>query len=594
MTPSTMHRATAVFVLAAALAAAAARVPVTAQEIRFESELPRTLVFVPEAGGSGVAASGVGSFLIEAGFPLVDPALAHTAAQRELVQAALQGDEGAAVRLGRDFGAQILILGQADWGTSPDPISGTLVTGTSDVRLRALRLDEGAVVATAEGAGREIEATDQAARNGAIRAAVDEVIEETGFLGAIVNDWEANAWTGRGYFEPDPGSVESAVRRADGIGPGIAILGTRVRPAEGTDLTTRGIGVVRRSEAREADGVANVVEIEGVVVGRDVAVTVEGEPASLEPVRAVEAQRLGIDEGPASRFVARTTLSLDRDSVEIVARDGAGNTRTAFASPRIDERWAVIIGIGDYHDGLIPDLDFAAADARAVHDFLRSDAAGPFEEDHVLLLTDEQATGRAMREAMFVFLQQADWDDLVVIYFAGHGAPDPNRPDNLYLFPVDAEIGSLASTGFPMWDVKTALRRQIAAERVVVIADACHSAGTAEDADTGNPIGGAFDDLFTPSRRLTLTAADVNELSYEDARWGGGHGVFTWHILQGLQGDADADGDGIVTFVEVASFVKTGVGHATDGRQNPQHSGLGDVPLAVAGAGGRGEDAGDR
>ncbi len=561
--------------------------PVAAQEIRFESELPRTLVFVPEDGSAGVTVGELTSFLVEAGFPLVDPALAHTAAQRELVQAALAGDEGAAVRLGRDFGAQVLILGQADWGTSPDPISGTLVTGTGEVRLRALRLDQGNVVATATGAGRELEATDQAARNGALRAATEEVINETGFLGGIVNDWEANGWTGRGYFEPDPGSVEESVGQAGTGGPGLAILGTRVEPMEDSEMATRGIGVISRTEHEARQNATNLVEIEGVVIGSDVAVEVEGEPVSLERLSAADAQRLGITRGPASRFVARTPLALDRDSVRIVARDGQGNTRTAFASPRIDERWAVVIGIGEYDDGLIPDLEYADDDARAIHDFLRSDAAGPFEEDHILLLTDEQATGAAMREAMFVFLQQADWDDLVVIYFAGHGAPDPDRPDNLYLFPVDTDVDALAATGFPMWDVKTALRRQISAERVVVIADACHSAGTGESdiPIDGNPIGGSFNDLFTPSRRLTLTAADVNELSFEDARWAGGHGVFTHHILQGLNGDADADGNGIVTFVEVATYVKGGVRDATDGRQNPQFSGLGDIPLAVAGAG---------
>ena len=128
------------------------------------------------------------------------------------------------------------------------------------------------------------------------------------------------------------------------------------------------------------------------------------------------------------------------------------------------------------------------------------------------------------------------------------------------------------------------MRRQIAAERVVVIADACHSAGTAEG-DAANPIGGSFADLFSPSRRLTLTAADLNELSFEDAKWGGGHGVFTHHILQGLQGLADADRDGIVTFTEVAAYVRASVNRDTAGRQNPTFSGLGDVPLAVVGGG---------
>ena len=195
-------------------------------------------------------------------------------------------------------------------------------------------------------------------------------------------------------------------------------------------------------------------------------------------------------------------------------------------------------------------------------------------------LTDfsKEENAQALREALFVFLQKANYNDLVFIYFAGHGAPDPKRPDNLYLLPHDADLKQLAATGFPMWDVKTALRRQIKAERVIVVADACHSGGT-KDGET-NPINGSFSDLFTPSRRVILTAADDNELSYEDAKWGGGHGAFTHNFVEGLKGAADADKNGIVTFQEAADYVTARVKVDTNGRQTPQRGGLGDVPLA--------------
>jgi hypothetical protein len=100
-----------------------------------------------------------------------------------------------------------------------------------------------------------------------------------------------------------------------------------------------------------------------------------------------------------------------------------------------------------------------------------------------------------------------------------------------------------------------------------------------------NAIAGGFSQLFTPSRRLMMTAANTNEFSLEDARWGG-HGVFTHFLLEALQGKGDLDGDGIVTFTEVFDYVANNVRTATDGRQNPQRSGFGDIPLAVVPAGG--------
>ncbi len=554
--------------------------PAAAQNIAFKTDLPRTLVFIQEDGRSQVASREMTAFLREAGFPVIDPALAHEAAQRELVRAAMEGDEGAATELGRDFGAQVLILGIADWGARPDPVDGTLITGTTEVSVRALRLDLGTVVSNGIADARVIEVTEQAAKSKAVRQATQEILNG-GMVGKLINDWEAEPWQEAGYWKPDPGSIQESTRPAEGGGeaPGLAIIRADVLPSQGT--ATRGIGVVKKGGAA-LSGVQNTVRLEGVVVGNAQSIQVDGAPAIIEPLPADLAARLGLEGANASRFFREFSLPISQDSVKVVAQGRGGAATQAIAAPRIDKRLAVVIGVGQYQSADIPDLEFAKADAQSVYDFLKSDAAGPF--DDVLFLADEQATGAAMRQALFVFLQQADWNDLVVVYYAGHGAPDPARPDNLYLLPSDADLNQLAATGFPMWDVKTALRRQIAAERVLVIADACHSAGTADGDVVGggdnNAIAGGFSQLFTPSRRLMMTAANTNEFSLEDARWGG-HGVFTHFLLDGLKGKGDMDSDGIVTFTELFDYVAGSVRTATDGRQNPQRSGFGDIPLAV-------------
>ena len=62
----------------------------------------------------------------------------------------------------------------------------------------------------------------------------------------------------------------------------------------------------------------------------------------------------------------------------------------------------------------------------------------------------------------------------------------------------------------------------------------------------------------------------MNELSREGARWGGGHGVFTWAILEGLRGKADADADRFVTAGELFAYVRHRVRFETGFRQNPR------------------------
>ncbi len=584
-----------------ALAAGAAPVGAQAVDVEFDTDLPRILVFIQE-DGSQIAAQELTDFLLEVGFPVVDPALAFEASQRQLVQEALAGDEGAATNLGRDFGAQVLVLGQADWGARPDPATGAAITATAELQVRALRLDLGRAIASARSdGGRQLDATEQAAKAKAIRLASSRLLNETAFIGQLMNNWDDEPWQNAMYWVPDPGSIQSEIARAEEPapvrpstpspatpmpGPGVAILLADVAPSPA--MATRGLGVVKKGD--RSSSIFNPVRLEGVVIGQTRSVEVEGKPANMEPLPDDEASRLGLAGQDAQRFWFETNLPMSQDSVKIIARGPGGGETQAVAAPRIDKRYAVVIGVGEYESEEIPDLEFARADAQSMVDFLNSSAAGPFDE--VLFLADEEATGTAMRNALFVFLQKADWDDLVLIYYAGHGAPDGNRPDNLYLLPTDSDLDAMASTGFPMWDVKTALRRQIAAERVIVIADACHSAGTADGDVVGggasNNIAGTFSQLFTPSRRLMMTAADTNEFSLEDARWGG-HGVFTHFLLEALKGDGDANEDGIITFSEAFDFVSSNVTSATQGRQNPQRSGFGDVPLAVVETAGEGD-----
>ncbi len=599
MSPRALKRMLGSALATVALAAGATPAGAQAVDVEFDTDLPRILVFIQE-DGSQIAAQELTDFLLEVGFPVVDPALAFEASQRQLVQEALAGDEGAATNLGRDFGAQVLVLGQADWGARPDPATGAAITATAELQVRALRLDLGRAIASARSdGGRQLDATEQAAKAKAIRLASTRLLNETAFIGQLMNNWDDEPWQNAMYWVPDPGSIQSEIARAEEPapagpttpaapmpGPGVAILLADVAPSPA--MATRGLGVVKKGD--RSSSIFNPVRLEGVVIGQTRSVEVEGKPANMEPLPDDEASRLGLAGQDAQRFWFETNLPMSQDSVKIIARGPGGGETQAFAAPRIDKRYAVVIGVGEYESEEIPDLEFARADAQSMVDFLNSSAAGPFDE--VLFLADEEATGTAMRNALFVFLQKADWDDLVLIYYAGHGAPDGNRPDNLYLLPTDSDLDAMASTAFPMWDVKTALRRQIAAERVIVIADACHSAGTADGDVVGggasNNIAGTFSQLFTPSRRLMMTAADTNEFSLEDARWGG-HGVFTHFLLEALKGDGDANEDGIITFSEAFDFVSSNVTSATQGRQNPQRSGLGDVPLAVVETAGEGD-----
>lgn len=256
----------------------------------------------------------------------------------------------------------------------------------------------------------------------------------------------------------------------------------------------------------------------------------------------------------------------------------------------IGKRWAVVIGISEYlhaNKGITP-LRFAHRDAHEFMRFIRSAQGGGFPAANTRLLLNEQATTRNIRSTLFTFLKQAKADDLVIIYIASHGAPEPGRPDNLYLITYDTDPDDLASTAFPMWDMQTALTRYIIAERVVVLADACHSAGVGGEAGlrsvgNANLINTYLANLQkTKPGRAIITASEANQLSREGEQWGG-HGVFTHYLLQGLKGEADSDQNGIITIAEAFNYVYYKVRRATDSQQHPNIQGQFDrnLPLAV-------------
>jgi uncharacterized caspase-like protein len=196
-----------------------------------------------------------------------------------------------------------------------------------------------------------------------------------------------------------------------------------------------------------------------------------------------------------------------------------------------------------------------------------------------------------MKEALNEWLRRAQPEDLVLVYFSGHGVPEsPDQPDNVFLLPYDTDSDKIASTAFPMWDIETALKRFIQARKVVVMADACHTSGVgssfAEDRKgigiEDNRVNQGLQSLANVSSGvIVMTSAGAKQLSQESERWGNGHGVFTYCLLKGLQGEADYNKDGRVTLGELIPYVSEQVRQETKNAQSPEVAGKFDPSLPL-------------
>ncbi len=240
--------------------------------------------------------------------------------------------------------------------------------------------------------------------------------------------------------------------------------------------------------------------------------------------------------------------------------------------------WAVVVGVSEYENKSIPSLRFADRDAESFAEFLQKPEGGGFQPDHMRVLINKDATLANLKQAFVEFLAQAIDKDLVMIFFAGHGAPDPARPMNLYLLTHDTDPSRPGTTAYPMWELQTLLTRQLTAKRVVVFSDACHSGGISLDFATrgvntaeSNQINQYLADLARAKEGIVIfTASAAGEVSQEFPELG--HGVFTYYLLEGMKGEADLNNDYTVTINELMQYVEDQVKRKTRGAQNPTRS----------------------
>src|SRR5437016_3300092 len=196
------------------------------------------------------------------------------------------------------------------------------------------------------------------------------------------------------------------------------------------------------------------------------------------------------------------------------------------------EKYAVVVGISRYQNtGTgISSLKYADRDAQAFRDFLLSPEGGSFKKENIVYLINEEATSQKIRSSLFTFLTKPRDQDLVVLYFAGHGAPDPNDRRNLYLLTYDSKPDDMGGTAFPMWQLQDVFTRVLRARRVITFTDSCHSYGISgqsygASSKSNNLINQYLSAVANTSERAVITASDVSQLSDEGDHQGDGHSV---------------------------------------------------------------------
>lgn len=203
---------------------------------------------------------------------------------------------------------------------------------------------------------------------------------------------------------------------------------------------------------------------------------------------------------------------------------------TFVSKPRPNDV-AVVIGIEKYRD--LPASDFSSSDATLIRDYL---VALGYPSRNITLLLNERATRSDIAMVIERWLpNKVKPDSRVVIYYSGHGSPDPVS-GKAYLVPYDGNPNYLDYTAYPM----TKLYKQLGdlnVSAVMVFLDSCFSGakgGRTVIAEGARPLVSVVSPLLALSGGVAvLTASQDSQISTSSKELK--HGIFTYHLLKAIQ-----------------------------------------------------------
>lgn len=229
--------------------------------------------------------------------------------------------------------------------------------------------------------------------------------------------------------------------------------------------------------------------------------------------------------------------------------------------------WAVIIGNRRYRE-THNNLPFAIRDAQMMRKYVEESLGFPSEQIEAYskddaTLGDFRSIFGAPGKSLGGLADDIDATSDLIVYYSGHGSSNATG-DASYLIPTDCYAADAENNGYPL-DTLLAHLGKLEARSITVIIDACFSGL----GPSGPLVPGSSDwervvyDITKEAvaeKMAVFSAASGAERanSYRDME----HNVYTYYILKGLQGDADLDGDGVITAGELHDFVadrKTGV-----------------------------------
>ncbi len=243
-----------------------------------------------------------------------------------------------------------------------------------------------------------------------------------------------------------------------------------------------------------------------------------------------------------------------------VARQAASSSsnQPAFLKPENIKRAAtrdavaIIIGIQNYKR--VPKADFANSDAKEFYEYaIRGLGIKP---ENIKLLVDEEADDVNIVKAFenWLPLQVNKGKTDVYVFYSGHGLPSSDGK-SLYFLPYGVDKELLSRTAVGQAEVVSALVAS-KPKSVTMFIDACYS-GQTRGGETllasAKPLALKTDTNAFPSNFTVISASANDQISSSSPELK--HGIFSFYLMKGMEGDADGNKDGKITTGEMQEYL---------------------------------------
>ena len=327
------------------------------------------------------------------------------------------------------------------------------------------------------------------------------------------------------------------------------------------------------------------------VVAKDLVAVIEGSIKDDSAIRLVT-----IDGDPVpidnNNFSKQIFVSDDNYELKIVAFDKHGNKSevNVNVTQQITEEIinlaklnplsvrgklnvnavALIIGVEKYENTF--DAQFAVNDAKVFKGFANKVLGVPI--NNIKVLTNEEASRINTKKALLKWLPKRLKEEKtdVYLFYSGHGLASPEE-QNLYLLPYEGDPEFLDYSSLTRKEIFNDINN-LNPRSVTVFLDTCYSGETRNEEvllASAKPIFIEAEEEDIPAKFTVFTASANNQIasSFKEAE----HGLFSYFMMQGLEGKADTNNDKQITANELFAYLSSNVSKQAEtiGReQEPQ------------------------